>query len=255
MAINLGKNNPRVAEVRSALRNGSLTPDGLLPVEGLQLIREADRSGLEIHEIFWDTVISSDLRSRARVHVVDSRTFRSMQSTETSTGVIALVRPRQSSLEDLLRNHHGIRVVLCRLQDPGNVGTILRSSEAFGAAACIALQGTVSVYNSKVVRASAGSVFRLPHAWALNAGELFHRFRSEGIAVFGTSPRGTTEPGAMDWRRPCALLVGNEGQGLDPAETAACQHIIRIPHDNRVESLNSAIVTSIVLYEAWKQRT
>lgn len=255
MAIHLGKHNPRLAEVRSALRTGSLTPDGLLAVEGLQLVTEAARSGLPIREAFCDTTVPPDLPPAEQLYLVDSRAFRAVHSTETSPGVIALVRPNDVTLDAVLGAPNGIWIVLCRLQDPGNVGTIIRSAEAFGATACLALQGTVSIYNAKVVRAAAGSVFRVPHVWSLDADSLFGRLRSRDITVVGTSPRGTEELDAVDWEEPCAVLIGNEGQGLQPNETLACRYMIRIPHDKRVESLNSAVVSSIVLYEAWKQRT
>jgi TrmH family RNA methyltransferase len=143
---------------------------------------------------------------------------------------------------------------LAALQDPGNVGTILRIAESFGAAGCLALSGTASLHNSKVTRASAGSIFRLPCVWDLNWDELVSTFKSRDIAIIGTSPHATESITGWDWTRPTAILIGNEGAGLGPAHTKACTATLKIPHEPQNESLNSAIAAAVVLYEAYRHR-
>jgi len=162
--LTLGKHNPRLADIRRAINGETLTDDGLLPVEGPKLIREAQDSGLKISALFVRSDVSAENFSlKAPTYILDQAAFRKIQTTESSQGLIALVRMTSISLGDVVENAaKGPLVVLAGLQDPGNAGTIVRVAESFGASGCIGLTGTVGLYNSKVVRASAGSVFRLP---------------------------------------------------------------------------------------------
>lgn len=249
----IGKNNPKLIEIRKAIRAGSLTRDGLLPVEGRKLIDEAARSGLDVVDVFVREDQDPDGVPGQRRHIVDAAVFKSIQSTQTSQGVIALVRPRSFEIDELVRHPHCLLIVLARLQDPGNVGTILRVGESFGATGCIALEGTASPYNPKTVRASAGSLFRLPQVWNRPTSDL-GRLKAAGIHVIGAVPEGETPPEACDWRKPSALLIGNEGGGLTPEEIAFCDVVVGIRQNRAVESLNSAIAAAILLYEASKRR-
>src|SRR5581483_3306462 len=145
-------------------------------------------------------------------------------------------------------------LILGRLQDPGNVGTILRVAESFGATGCIALSGTAGFYNSKVVRASAGSVFRLPHVSGVGLEQLLSALHGKNIPLVGTAPAADRTIDEIDWRAPAAVLIGNEGSGLSSEELNSCDRVVRIPHKPTVESLNSAIAAAVLLYEASKQR-
>ncbi len=254
--LTTGKHNPRLADIRRAVNSGTLTGDGLLPVEGPKLIQEAEYSGLEIHSVFVRSDVETGaLKTNANVYLLDQPSFRKIQTTEHSQGLIALVRMRAASLTSIASNSGGGPImVLSRLQDPGNAGTIIRVAESFGASGCIGLTGTVALYNSKVVRASAGSMFRLPCAWDIELEELAALFRKSGIPIVGTSPRAEDVITAWDWRLPAAVLVGNEGSGLDDEELRYCDKILRIPLRRPVESLNSAIAASVILYESSKQR-
>ena len=251
----LGKHNPKLAEIRRAIHQGTLTNDGLLPVEGPKLVEEAHRSGVQIVSVFARKGASLPaLSASIPVYETESGVFKTIQSTETSQGVIALVKPRHYSLADVLAARNPLIVVLARLQDPGNVGTILRVAESFGATGCLATAGTASLLNSKTIRASAGSVFRLPHAGGLEAAQVFEAFKEAHITVVGTAPTAGETIDRWDWRKPTALMIGNEGSGLTEEEVHLCDELVRIPHNPAVESLNSAIAAAVILYEASKQR-
>ena len=114
--------------------------------------------------------------------------------------------------------------------------------------------GTAAFYNSKVVRASAGSIFRLPHVSGVGLEEAVEALRSKQISILGTVPTAATTIEQWDWRKPVAVFVGNEGSGLSEEELGHCDTVLRIPHGRAVESLNSAIATAVILYEASRQR-
>jgi TrmH family RNA methyltransferase len=254
-----GKHNPRFTDIRKALRQATLTSEGFLPVEGPKLVGEAAASGLEIAAVFTRTDAPVDIASiplTAIRYSVEPAVFRTLQSTETSQGVIALVRPPRFVIEDVWARiaDRGPVIVLAALQDPGNAGTILRVAESFGSAGCLALRGTVSPYNSKTVRASAGSLFRLPHVWNLDVEELATELRRNRIRIVGSSPRAAATIASWDWRNPTAVLIGNEGRGLDTVQQSHCDEMLRIPQQSHVESLNSAIAAAVILYEACRAR-
>jgi TrmH family RNA methyltransferase len=252
--MEIGKHNRKLVELRKAMRNGTLTIDGLLPIEGPILIEEAHRSGLAVVDVFVRARASAPGIQAEAVHEVPEDIFKTIQDTEHSQGVIATVRPRQFTLHDVSKASPALIVILGRLQDPGNVGTILRVGESFGATGCIALRGTAAFYNGKVVRAAAGSLFRLPHAGGAALDETVRILRENRISLVGTSPAADLTIDKWDWRRPTAVIVGNEGSGLSEEEASYCDTVLRIPHKTTVESLNSAIATAVILYEAAKQR-
>jgi len=252
--MQIGKHSRKLVELRKAIRQGTLTSEGLLAVEGPILLEEAQRSGIEIVDVFRRAgAVMPEVQPNALLDV-PADVFKTIQDTEHSQGVLATVRPRQFKLNDVFSPSPQLIIVLARLQDPGNVGTILRVGESFGATGCIALHGTVSFHNSKVVRASTGSIFRFPHAGPAGLSETVQALRAGNIALVGTSPAAKTTIEQWDWRKPAAILIGNEGQGLSSEELGHCDTVLRIPHKTTVVSLNSAIAAAVILYEASKQR-
>jgi len=256
--VSLGKHNPRLTAIRKAIQHGTLTADGLLPLEGPKLLDEAIRSSLGIDAVLvrrGSSSVASAVYERRSVpapstYELDPEVFKSIQSTETSQGVMALVRVPAFSMEDLLKAPRPRIIVLARLQDPGNVGTILRIAESFYATGCIALTGTVSVYNPKTLRASAGSVLRLPHVWNTEFDAVRRLLKEASISLIGTSPAAENSIATWNWKEPVALIIGNEGGGLSEQELRGCDAVLSIPHNPAVESLNSAIATAVILYEA-----
>jgi RNA methyltransferase, TrmH family len=252
--MQLGKHSSKLVQLRKAIRQGTLTSDGLLPVEGPILLEEAQRSRIEVADVFLRSGTQISTSPTTHVYELSPDLFKTIQETEHSQGIIATVRPHQFSLAQVVARSPALLVILGRLQDPGNVGTILRVSEAFGATGCIALTGTASFHNSKVVRASAGSLFRLPHVGGMDLREIADALKSNKIRLVGTAPASESSIEKWTWRAPAAVLIGNEGSGLTGEELASCDTVLRIPHNPAVESLNSAIATAVILYEASKQR-
>jgi TrmH family RNA methyltransferase len=145
-------------------------------------------------------------------------------------------------------------LVLAGVQDPGNLGTILRSAEAFGATGVVSLPGTVSRWNQKALRASAGSVFRVP-VLSASAQKCFLRLREDEVIVWATATHNAKEADLADLTGPVALVIGNEGNGVPEELAARTDGALTIPCPGPVESLNAAVAASVLLYEASRQRS
>ena len=163
------------------------------------------------------------------------------------------MRPKSFALDDVFAPPPALLVVTAGLQDPGNLGTIARSAEAFGATGLLLGERTVSPWNWKAVRASAGSLFRLT-ALKVELAKALTEIKSRGVRVLATSSHKGTLIADADLRGPVAFLVGNEGAGIPKDLLAQADEVVAIPQSARVESLNAGIAASIVLYEAARQR-
>lgn len=246
--------NPLLKEVRRAASRGELTAEGLCVAESFHLLEEAMRSGCRI-----DTVLVSDsAKARVpalgttRVIAVADKAFAEVTATEASQGVIALVEPPRWTLNDVLRA--GAMVVLLDgVQDPGNAGAIVRCAEAFGATGALLLKGTVSPFNPKTLRASAGSLFRLPFVTGLDAEAALTALEEKGIPRYAADPRGRLPLAKADLSQPFTLVIGAEGRGVSETLRSGATGL-RIPTQH-VESLNAAIAAAVILYEASRQRT
>ena len=239
--------------VRRAAARGELTTHGLCVAESFHLLDEALRAGCRV-----DTVVVSESAyprlpalAATRLLVVADRAFAEVASTETTQGVIALVQPPRWTLDDVLRPG-AMAVLLDGVQDPGNAGAILRSAEAFGATGALLLKGTVSPFNPKTLRASAGSLFRLPFCTGLDAPAARTALEQHGISRYAADPRGQLPLPEADLTQPFALVIGAEGRGVSPILLAAARGL-RIP-TRHVESLNAATAAAVILYEAARQR-
>jgi TrmH family RNA methyltransferase len=267
-----GRHNPLVKQLRQAFAHAELTDAGDCAIEGLRILEEAIRSGLRFSAVFFRESAQSpaqrllpQIGAQVETLLLPDKLFDTLVPSESPQGVAALVRLKEFSLNDLSeRLLVGPIIVLAGLQDPGNVGTILRSSEAFGSAGVILGEGTVSPFNSKVVRASAGSVFRLPiiHNHGRNPGkeklasleEVCDHLRKQSVHLIATSSHKGTPLDQADLKIPTAIFFGNEGSGLPRDLMAKMDESIAIPHTAQVESLNAGVAASIVLYEAARQR-
>ena len=255
------KQNSRVKELRRALANPGREKDGLAGIEGPNLLIEAVRAGLRIHCVFAsegneEWLERQALSAETKVLIVPREVLRSALTTETPQPIAALVEPPSWTWSDLMgprQNTPALILILAELQDPGNVGTIVRSAEAFGATGVICLSGTVSAWNPKAVRASAGSVFRVPLI-ATNTENAFAHLRESGIEVLVATPVAGLSADRARLSNPEAFLIGNEGSGVPEKIAALADGAITIPCPGPVESLNAAIAAGVLLYEASRQR-
>lgn len=251
--------NPRVKQLRAAFAGQTRLAGGLVAIEGENLVFEALRSGLEIRTIFLNQrAAQPDWLPKAveRIELTED-VFASVADTRQPQGIAALVVPPAWSLEDALKQAVSpLLLIAAGLQDPGNLGTLIRSAEAFGAAAVLTTPGTVSAWNQKALRASAGSVFRVPVVEFLPADAAL--LKDRGVQLFAAVASDAQDEAAVaseaDLAQPCALMIGNEGAGLSEEWLRLADRRITIATPGPVESLNAAVAGSLLLYEASRQR-
>jgi TrmH family RNA methyltransferase len=251
------RHNHRLKELRLAFRRAELTAQGECAIEGVKLLEEALRSGQHLDSVFFSESgrplaekLLPRINARTETLVLPNALFNSIVPSDAPQGVAALLKLRAFSSSQLLDHAaDGPFVVAASLQDPGNLGTILRSAEAFGAAGIFLTEGTVSPYNWKVLRGSAGSIFRLPFV-RLSSAELIPLLRTHGVRLLATSSHQGTPLPQISWTLPLAIFIGNEGAGLPRELMREMDETVAIPQARQVESLNAGVAASIVLYEA-----
>ena len=254
--------NTLVKNLRKAFSQSEPTSEGYVAIEGLRILEEAIRSGLKFQAIFFSdagSVISGRLLPQIGSHVeilqLPDDVFASAVNTESPQGVAALVKLRTHKLEDLLEQEGESLLILAvaGIQDPGNLGTMIRSAEAFGTRAVLLGEKTVSQLNPKAVRASAGSLFRQPLI-RTKLNDSIPILREQGVRVLATSSHKGKPLHEANFTGAAMIVVGNEGAGVPQEILAQADELVTIPHSTRVESLNAGIAASILLYEAARQR-
>ena len=254
-----------------------LSPEGWLAIEGPILFAEAVRAAgysrgqgaggradsrvVKIHSVLvterqtqkLDETLNL-LPDDIEVIVIPESLFARVSQTETPQGIAALIELPERKLDEILAEPDTLVVVACGLQDPGNLGSLMRSSHAFGASALITAAETVSPFNSKVVRSSAGAILYLPLFAGLSPQSLLERMRALGVRILAADRRGPISLGQSDLRGPMAILIGREASGLDESLMRLADMRVAIPIREGTDSLNAAAAGSVLLYEAARQR-
>lgn len=234
---------------------------GLFVAEGVRTVEELLASPLRLRGALVTAALDRAPRGRelraaleraaachgAALETVDEPTFASAADTDSPQGVLAIAERPEHSFEKLPAAGPLRLVVLDAVQDPGNVGTILRTAAALGADGIVALPGTVDLWNPKVVRAAMGALFHRP-AWHSTVDTLIDWTARTGVALWGAGPAGTPLPLAGSPPDRLALAVGNEGAGLSPAVARAAERTVAVPLAPGAESLNVAVATGILLH-------
>ena len=250
------RQNPRLKDLRQRLQRPLLGPDRLIALEGDHLIEEARRSGLRFDTLFLreDRYTENDWLAiyNVRIFGVSADAFNHVCATDSPQGIAALVEAPLWKLESLLKAHHPHLVILAGLQDPGNVGTIIRSAEAFAATGILLTPGSASPWNQKALRASAGSSFRLP-VISLEDSAPLRRLSEKKIPICACVAHAGASIFEADLHGPMAFVIGNEGAGIPDEILTFCNRTIHVPCPGKVESLNAAIAASILLCEASRQ--
>ena len=239
----------------------------LFVVEGIRAVAEVPAALL--HAIYYIEGFSSskegsaclsDISSKAPdvpMEEVAANVFNSMSDTVTPQGVLALVKMQDFTMEDVLGasgNKPAHIVILESLQDPGNMGTIIRTAEGAGATGIIMNNTTVDIYSPKVVRSTMGSIFRVPHIVVSDLASTITALKEQGVSVYAAHLKGEKFYDQFDYSGPTAFMIGNEGNGLTDATAALATSYLKIPMEGQLESLNASVAASILMYETLRQR-
>ena len=173
---------------------------------------------------------------------------------QTPQGILSLVRMPHYELSDLLAGENTNLLVLESIQDPGNLGTMLRTGEGAGITGIVMNRNTVDLFNPKTIRSTMGSIYRVPFYVSENLPETVQTLREAGVSLFAAHLRGKASYDKMDYKKACGFLIGNEGNGLSDELADLADAYVRIPMEGKVESLNAAIAASLLVYEVHRQR-
>lgn len=257
MTLISSRSNPKIKQVRALRRHKSSRDGALFLVEGIRPVGEAVEAGARIESIVyapeilrgeyaWRLVREQEAQG-VPVHPVSADVFASIADKENPQGLLAVAHRQLASLADLDPVRHPWLTALVSPQDPGNVGTILRTIDAVGASGLLLLDGSVDLFHPGVVRASMGALF-----WHPVVQTDFDQFVGWagrcGYHIYGTSAHGADDYRRITYERPAILLLGSERQGLTDAQVAACERLICLPMLGRATSLNLAVAAGVMLY-------
>ncbi|MCI8668013.1 MAG: RNA methyltransferase [Lachnospiraceae bacterium] len=254
-------NNSQIKNIL-ALKNKAKVrrEQGCFIVEGIRMFTEIPRDSLVktyISESFVPEMSGKNIIAPETCEVVSDRVFQAMSDTVTPQGILAVVRQNNRSFEQILDCEHSVRshcyMVLENIQDPGNLGTIIRTSEGAGVSAVIMSRNTADIYNPKVVRSTMGSVFRVPYIYVDDLEDVVGKMKERNITIYAAHLKGNADYDEGDYTKPSAFLIGNEGNGLSRELTALADRLIRIPMCGQVESLNAASAATVLMYESYRQ--
>jgi TrmH family RNA methyltransferase len=256
--VSTSKGDALLTTIRDLARRRGRERRGLALAEGVRLVEEALAAAVPVRGAAVSPALEGTPRGSALKSALASRgvpllevtpaELDTLADTEQPQGIVAVVEPRVWGLDDLPTPARAVVLVLDAVQDPGNVGTMLRTALALGAAGVVALKGTAELTNPKVLRGSMGAAFRLPAAPA-DADGLLAWVGARGLELIVAAADGAPLERSRRRATPIALVVGNEGAGVSPALTAAAARRVAIPLASTVESLNVAVAAGILLYE------
>lgn len=231
--------------------------EGVFLVEGAKMFEEAQEEYIRevyVSESYIEKNGVSDKLSKTGYETVSDEVFKKISDTKTPQGILCVMKQYQYTLEELLQKENPVFVLLEDIQDPGNLGTILRTGEGAGIDGVIMTKDTVDIYNPKTIRATMGSVYRMPFLYVDSLAEVIKSLQKKGIAVYAAHLDGKEYYDSFDFKKGSAFLIGNEGNGLKKETADLADAYLKIPMEGKVESLNAAIATSLLMYETYRQR-
>lgn len=230
---------------------------GLFVAEGRKMFREAPQDMIE--KVYVSETLSADRDlmeqvERRSFEIVEDHVFRQMSDTQTPQGILTVLKKPFYTMEDILDGENPLIMVLEDLQDPGNAGTILRTGEGAGVSGVLLTRTCVDITNPKVIRSTMGSIYRMPFLYVESVISLKQELAKRKIRTFAAHLQGQNSYDRESYKGGTAFFIGNEGKGLTEEAAQAADCLIRIPMCGRVESLNAAMASGILMYEAARQR-
>lgn len=251
--------NAKVKNVMNLVKKAKARKlSGLFVAEGLRMFREIPRDMIDslfVSESFLKDESHRKLVEGLSFEVVSDEVFNAMSDTQTPQGILALVRQFSYKIEDLqTKGSPAFLMILESIQDPGNLGTIIRAGEGAGVTGIIMDDATADIYNPKVIRSTMGSVCRVPFVYTNDLPGTLKNLKAQGVRLYAAHLEGRNNYEKEDYTVDTGFLIGNEGNGLTEETTALADALVKIPMMGKVESLNAAVAASILMFEAARQR-
>lgn len=255
------ENNPLIKRINGTKNRKFRDKHSLMFIEGLRLVKEAKLSSVKFDGVvlrddpsvlkqFSDELSGID----ARVYLVDEKLFARISHTKSPQGVAALINFSKNDLSDMVFDGANLFLIAERLNDPGNLGTIIRSADGAGFSAVILSSGCVDIYNPKTIRAAMGSIFHIPVYHGGNIEDIIGYLKDEEIKIYGTDVGGKRAVYGCNLKKNFALIVGNEAFGVTGEALSLCDEVIYIPMGGKAESLNASVAASVLMFESVRQR-
>lgn len=247
--------NSQVKDVINLLKkSGERKRRGLFVIEGIRMFAEIPKDRIEkVYASESFVMNNNDILTNVEYEVVSDKVYSQMSDTKTPQGIMAVVRMLEYDISDIIKGDKPVVVILENIQDPGNLGTIIRTSEGAGVTGIIMSANTVDIYNPKVIRSTMGALFRMPFIYVPDIVDTSKRLKERGITLLAGHLNGTNYY-KENLNLPLGVMIGNEGNGLTDELSAVADKLIKIPMEGKLESLNAAVSTAVILYEAYRQR-
>ena len=250
--------NKRVKELAQLVKKAKERRNqGVFVVEGKKMYDEAPKDRVRevyVSESFLTEPENQKLVDASDYEVLADHVFSSVSDTVTPQGILSVIEMPHYEKEQFFSKENGMYLVLESIQDPGNLGTMFRTAEGAGISGIIMNKETVDVFNPKTIRSTMGSIYRVPFLITENLAQMLIDMKKRNIRSFAAHLKGEKAYDAFDYKKSCAFLIGNEGNGLSDALAELADTYIRIPMEGQVESLNAAMASGILMYEAQRQR-
>lgn len=251
-------NNPQIKRLlQLQKKHKARNEENVFVVEGLRMFVEVPKERVEkvyVSETFYNKKKQELSLQDFPIEILADNVFRHVSDTQTPQGVLCVVKQKNYELDKLLNIENPHFMVLDNLQDPGNLGTIVRTAEGAGVDAVFMSKDCVDIYNPKTIRSTMGSIYRMPIIYIEDIEALLDKFKGKGIKSYAAHLNGVNSYDKEDYRLGTAILIGNEGNGLREEVAKKADVWVRIPMEGQVESLNAAIAAAVMMFEVSRQR-
>lgn len=269
MQIITSENNPLIKDIKSLKIKKYREQNRLFFIEGIKFIEEALTSDEDIKSIIISETVQKDGKiqgiihkikqkeRKTRLYSVPDNILKQLSDTETPQGIIAVVKMKNYDLVEIMNRNkkNNLFVILDAVQDPGNMGTIIRTADAADFDAIIATKGCVDFYNPKVLRSTMGSIFHIPVINANDLSQLITNLKSKSIKIYASHLNAQKYFYDLDMSKDTAIIIGNEANGISDQTASLADELIKIPMPGKAESLNASIAAGILIYETVRQRS
>ena len=245
--------NPQMKRIKELLnKSKQRRKEKCFVAEGIRMVAETPADRLErvyVSESFYRHPPELRGLDLSKALIVDDQVFRQVSDTQTPQGIMAVVRQQESSLDVIMKQPDALLLFLENIQDPGNLGTMMRTAEGAGVTGIIMSRETTDIYNPKTIRSTMGSLYRVPFLYTGDLTQTIGQLQKTGIRVYAAHLKGTKSYREPDYTEGAAFLIGNEGNGLKEETAALADEYIRIPMQGKLESLNAAVAAALLMYE------